>query len=289
MTQEPQDDKELPEVADEPTWYNPEADNEVQPEEEENAGSQGVEASEDEESTEFIAAAPKKRRFSGAGITIAVLLAVLGFTLVVQVKSNSTDAAFASQRESDLVQIMSDLDSAERRLNDDIESLEDARRELQSGASNQAAAQAEARKRADALGILAGTLPATGQGVEISIVAGSEPVNASDLLTVVQLLRIGDAEAIQINGREAQVRIVAGTSFVDADGAVRVDGIRLTGPYTLLAIGEPALLKGAVEFAGGVVTRLTSTGGKLIVEIKDPVEIKATRTTSSLVYAEPVS
>jgi uncharacterized protein YlxW (UPF0749 family) len=233
--------------------------------------------------------AGRARRLTGAGLTIALLLGLLGFTLVVQVKSNSTDAAFASQREGDLLQIMSDLDSAERRLQQDIQALEDAKRDLQSGVAGQTAAQEEAKKRADALGILAGTLEATGPGVEVRIVAGNEPINANDLLSAVQDLRIGDAEAIQINGSEASVRVVASTSFVDADGGIRVDGVRLTGPYTVLAIGQPELLKGALEFAGGVVPRLSRAGGNVIVNMKNPVEIKVIRTISALQYAEPVS
>ncbi|TDC69318.1 hypothetical protein E1193_30630, partial [Micromonospora sp. KC606] len=98
-------------------------------------------------------------RVSSAGVMIAVLLALLGFTLVVQLKTTSTDPTLAATRQEDLVRIYSDLDSREKRLQQDIEALEESQRQLRSGEQGRQAALEEARRRADELGILAGTLP----------------------------------------------------------------------------------------------------------------------------------
>lgn len=231
----------------------------------------------------------KRKRISGAGVVIGVLLALLGFALVVQVKSNTTDNPYASAREGDLLQIMSDLDGAERRLQQDIASLQATKRELASGAAGQEAAQEAAKARADDLGILAGTLQARGPGVEVRIDEVTGTIKAASLLNAVQELRGGGAEAVQIDGTGGSVRVIASTSFVDSDGGIRVDGRRLTGPYTIIAIGDPDTLSDAVLFAGGVVPRVRTDGGNVIVSKRDMVEIKEVRPAPSLEFARPVS
>jgi uncharacterized protein YlxW (UPF0749 family) len=231
----------------------------------------------------------KRKRISGAGLVIGVLLALLGFSLVVQVKSNSTDAAYASAREGDLLQIMSDLDGAESRLEQDIASLEAAKRELASGAAGQEAAQAAAKERADDMGILAGTLPAQGPGVQVVLTETTGTIKAASLLNAVQELRGGGAEAILIDATGGSVRVIASTSFVDDNGGINVDGTRLTGPYTILAIGEPDTLSDAVQFAGGVVPRVKEDGGNVIVNKRDVVDIKQVRPAPDLEYARPAS
>jgi uncharacterized protein YlxW (UPF0749 family) len=230
----------------------------------------------------------RRKRVSGAGVLIGVLLALLGFTLVVQVKSNATDPSYASLREADLLQIMSDLDSTERRLNQEIFSLQQTKRELQSGAAGRDAALAEAKARADELGILAGTLKARGPGITLQFTEETGTIKAGTLLNAVQELRGAGAEALQIDGTGGSVRIIASTSFVDADGGVRVDGRRLTGPYTIRAIGDPAAMRPAVEIHGGVVAGVTRDGGNVIVSQRDVVEINETRPPPELEHALPV-
>ncbi|HET9518836.1 MAG TPA: hypothetical protein VFO77_14040, partial [Actinoplanes sp.] len=110
-------------------------------------------------------AAPAPRRVSSAGVLIWVLIALLGFTLVVQLRSNDTDEGLAGYRQEDLVQFLADLESREQRLADEISTLEESERQLTSGVQGRQVALAEAEKRADELGLLAGTLPARGPGL----------------------------------------------------------------------------------------------------------------------------
>src|SRR2546421_549005 len=97
---------------------------------------------------------------------------------------------------ADLVRILSDLDAREERLRAEIASLEDTQRQLASGAQGREAALDQARRRADALGILAGTLPAQGPGLQIRFTAGGEPVRAATVLDAVEELRGAGAEAM---------------------------------------------------------------------------------------------
>ncbi|MGS2615855.1 DUF881 domain-containing protein [Micromonospora sp. LZ34] len=232
-----------------------------------------------------------RARLSSAGLMIAVLLALLGFTLVVQLKTTSTDPTLAATRQEDLVRILYDLDSRTNRLRQDIESLEESQRQLQSGEQGRQAALEEATRRADELGILAGTLPATGPGLTVRFEWGGKPISASRVLDAVQELRGAGAEAMQISGGDrATVRIIASTYFLDGEnGSLIVDGRRLTGPYTITVIGDPATMRTALNIPGGVVASVAGDGGNVIVEDREAAEVSALHAPTKLEHARPVS
>lgn len=231
------------------------------------------------------------RRWSSAGAMIAVLLALLGFTLVVQLKTTSTDPTLAATREEDLVRISSDLDARERRLRQDIEALEESQRQLSSGAQGRQAALEEATRRADELGILAGTLPAVGPGLVVRFEAppGKE-ISSTRILDAVQELRGAGAEAMQISGSDGTaVRIIASTYFVDAGGGLVVEGRRLSGPYTITVIGDPATMRTALNIPGGVVASVREDGGNVTPEDREAVEVSQLHAPIRLDHARPVS
>lgn len=235
--------------------------------------------------------AAKKKPMSSASVMIAVLLALLGFTLVVQLKTTSTDPSLTATRQEDLVRILSDLEARENRLRQDIAELEESQRQLASGAQGRQAALDEAARRADELGILAGTLPAVGPGLSVRFGGGSKPISASRVLDAVQELRGAGAEAMQISGAGGSpVRIIASTYFLDAEGgALVVDGRRMTGPYTITVIGDPATMRTALNIPGGVAASIRSDGGNVSFEDREAAEVSALHAPIKLEHARPVS
>ncbi|MBB5874049.1 uncharacterized protein YlxW (UPF0749 family) [Allocatelliglobosispora scoriae] len=234
------------------------------------------------------AAATPKRTVAGA--MIGVLVGLLGFALVVQVQNNTTDPTLASARQADLLQILADLESRSQRLQGDIGDLETLKRELTSDAQGTAAALEQARKRADQLGILAGTLPAQGPGLTFTVQAKTEPIRAIDIVDVIQELRNAGAEAMQISGSNgSSVRIIVSTYFADASGSLNVDGQTLTGPYVITAIGDPSTMDKALRIPGGPVALVTSHGGNVIVGEPGTVTVTTLHAPATLEYAEPVS
>ncbi|MGV9979829.1 DUF881 domain-containing protein [Micromonospora wenchangensis] len=231
------------------------------------------------------------RKMSSAAVMIAALLALLGFTLVVQLKTTSTDPTLAATRQEDLVRIFSDLDSREKRLQQDIEGLEDSQRQLRSGEQGRQAALEEATKRADELGILAGTLPARGPGLAVRFEPGGKPIRADRVLDAVQELRGAGAEAMQISGGDrASARIIASTYFLDGAGDVLVvDGRPLTGPYTITVIGDPETMRTALNIPGGVAASVRGDGGNVSVEDREVAEVSALHAPLKLEHARPVS
>ena len=231
----------------------------------------------------------KPKRSPTATATIAVLLLLLGFALVVQLKNRNSDAGLSSARPEDLVRILSDLDAQQTRLRGEINDLDNTKRQLDSGALGQEAALAEAKRRADELGILAGTLPATGPGLQVDFTPGNGPVRAETILDAVEELRGAGAEAMQIGGTSGDpVRIVASTAFVDAPGdRLRVGGAELAAPYRILVIGDPQTMLTALNIPGGVVDSVKQDGGTVSVREMDEVRVTALHATTDLKYAKP--
>ncbi|MEV4346757.1 DUF881 domain-containing protein [Actinoplanes sp. NPDC049596] len=231
--------------------------------------------------------AEPRRKASSAGALIAVLLALFGFTLVVQLRSNNDDEGLATARQEDLVRILSDLEARDARLQSEISALETSQRQLTSGVAGRQAALEEADKRTAELGLLAGTLPGRGPGLVISV----NKVKASAVLNAVQELRGAGGEVMQIAGSGGgTVRIVASSYFVDAEGGgIIADGQRLTGPYTLTVIGVPQTMQTALQIPGGVVASVNSGGGSVTMEQRTMVEVTAVRDATTLRYARPAS
>ncbi|WP_436530526.1 DUF881 domain-containing protein [Actinoplanes sp. HUAS TT8] len=230
---------------------------------------------------------PARKRPAPAGTLIWVLLALLGFTLVVQLRSNDADSGLSTMRQEDLVQILSDLEARDSRLNTDIEGLERTRQQLTSGVEGRQAALEEAGKRSQELGLLAGTIAGRGPGLDIAL----DKVKASDVLNTVQELRGSGGEVMQISGSNGtSVRIVASTYFVDAaGGGIIADGDRLAGPFRLLVIGSPETMRTALQIPGGVVASVKSDGGSVTMDSQAMVEVTAVRKATALQYARPVS
>lgn len=243
-----------------------------------------VEAARDE-------APPARRRLSVAGVVIGLLLGLLGFTLAMQLRSNAADPELASARPEDLVRILSDLEAREERLRREIAELEESQRQLASGARGRQVALEEARRRADELGILAGTLPAQGPGLMVRFVPGAgKPIEAAAILDAVEELRGAGAEAMQIAGVQGgTVRVVASTAFVDAEGGLLVGGRRLAAPYTITVIGDPQTMHTALNIPGGVVESVRQDGGNVIVEEPGSVAVTALHEQGELRHARPVS
>ncbi|MEU4401788.1 DUF881 domain-containing protein [Micromonospora orduensis] len=232
-----------------------------------------------------------RSRLSTAGVMIVALLALLGFTLVVQLKTTSTDPTLGATRQEDLVRILSDLDARESRLQQDIRALEDSQRQLASGEQGRQAALDEATRRADELGILAGTLPAVGPGLTVQFTSGGKPISADQVLDAVQELRGAGAEAMQISGGDrATVRIIASTFFLDGEnGSLVVEGRRLAGPFTITVIGDPATMRTALNIPGGVVASVRGDGGNVTFGEREVAEVSALHAPIKLEHARPVS
>ena len=227
------------------------------------------------------------RRPGRAQLLVAVLLGLLGFSLVLQARS--TSAGLSSLRQSDLVALLDTVTQRSARLDAETQDLQSQRDELRSGTDRTAAAERAARDRVEVLGILAGTVPATGPGVRIRVTDPQRRVNAALLLDAVQELRDAGAEAMQVGDAATQVRVVASTSFTDtADGSgVSVDGHALTPPYTFAVIGDAQTMASALDIPGGVLDTLRQAAARGVVTGAPRIDVTALHPVTAPQYARP--
>jgi uncharacterized protein YlxW (UPF0749 family) len=220
-------------------------------------------------------------------VVAAVLLGMLGFTVAIQL-SDATDVLDRASR-ADLVQILGGLTTRAEQLEAELQRLEQARTDLEAGAGDSEAALAEAQSRLDTFGILAGTLPATGPGVVVTIADPEGSVRGITMLSVVQELRDAGAEAMQVRGSpDRVVRVVASTAFADVpSGGVSVGGVALAPPYTLEVIGDPDTLQTALGIPGGALASITSSGGRVDVRQASRVVVDSLHEATAPTYARP--
>jgi uncharacterized protein YlxW (UPF0749 family) len=218
-------------------------------------------------------------------VIVAGLLAVLGFAAVVQVQSNNEDATYVGARQDELVALINSLSLASQRTENEITELAETRDSLRNDTEARRTVLEQARQLADELGILAGTLPALGPGVQVTVEDPSGAVGTNQLINGIQELRDAGAEAIEINDR---VRVVAQTALRDApNGGVLVDGERVQAPYTIEAIGSADTLTGALDIRRGFNDGIEDVGGEVTIEQVESLEIASVREPAAAEYAEP--
>jgi uncharacterized protein YlxW (UPF0749 family) len=220
-------------------------------------------------------------------ITAGVLLAVVGFASVAQVQANGRDDDYEGMREEDLVQLLNSLASASQRAENDIAQLEQTRASLRSDTDARQAALSQARGRAEVLGILAGTLPAVGPGIVVTVKDPQRNVGIDQVLNGIEELRNAGGEAIEINDA---VRVVAQTELEDGEQGIVVDGTQLAPPYTLEVIGDSHTLATALNIRGGFVQDIEdpTIGGDVTIAETTNVEVATLADLKKPDYAEPV-
>ena len=216
---------------------------------------------------------------------VALLVGVLAFAAVTQARLTGSDDTYAGLREAELVQALNGLQAASRKAERDITDLETTRDQLRNSTQRRTTALDQARQEVATLGVLAGTVPATGPGIRATVTDPKGDLTLNHLLDGVEELRNAGVEAIEINDR---VRVIAQTSFEEDPEGVRVDGVVLKPPYVIDAIGSPDTLAGALQFQDGFTDDVERDGGSVSVKKADRVDVNVTRTPVRPRYAEAV-
>ena len=224
-------------------------------------------------------------RPSRSQAVVAVLLAVLGFAAVTQVRFNEVDNTYGSLREQDLIDVLNGLAGTSQRAEAEIARLQRTRDDLLSDTGSREAALAQAQQEADTLSILAGLVPVTGPGIRVTVTEQTGTVGVQSMVDTLQELRTAGAEAIQVNG---QVRVVADTAVEDVSGGLLVGGQMVTSPYVIDVIGEPhTLASSGIDFPDGPRDLFQDDGASVVVDELASLDIESVVKPSKPEYAEP--
>ncbi|MFD5464329.1 DUF881 domain-containing protein [Kitasatospora sp. NPDC127059] len=226
-------------------------------------------------------------RLSRGQLVVALLLFSLGLGLAIQVRStNDHHNQLRGARQEDLVRILDELDSRQQRLQQEKAELEQSLGKLENSSNQAKEAQEQTRKKMTELGVLAGTVKATGPGIVLTVDDPQGQVKADMLLDTLQELRAAGAEAIQIN----DVRVVVNTYFTDlSGGGVQIDGKKVSQPYRFTVVGNPQDLTPALNIPGGVVRTLESHQARATITQQQKVVVDALVDLKAPQYAKPAS
>ena len=221
-------------------------------------------------------------RASRGQVLAGLLCAALGFALVVQVRQNN-EASLSGLSQADLVRILDETTSRGDALATEVNDLRGERDELMSGSDKRQAALDALRRSAETQGILTGRLPAEGPGVIATLTEPNGQIKPVTMLNMLEELRNAGAEAIDLNGH----RITASSAFAGIPGAVTLDGVVVTAPFTWTAIGDPDTIATALQIPGGALAAVRGNGGEGDLQRRTKLEIRSVRTLPDPQFATP--
>lgn len=212
-------------------------------------------------------------------ITLGIMCFILTVSIFVQVKTikNTNNTISQSLKENELrdevLRWKEKYDVTYAQLTQSGKDLEQIRKQATQNDKTSSAKQNEITQN----NMLLGNYEVQGPGVEITLTDnntgiskdGMEVIDLSqlvvhynDLLEVINALNNADAEAISVNGQ----RIVPTTAITCEGNVIKINGQRVSSPFTIKAIGSPGLLYGSMSMIGGYLYWMENEG--VLVDIK---------------------
>jgi uncharacterized protein YlxW (UPF0749 family) len=215
-------------------------------------------------------------------LAFGLVLFVLGFLVVVQLRSQTQDQGLSQLSVQDLTELVANVTTRNNQLREEIQTLQQQQQAVASAVQRGDSSTSE--MRTDLAHVLAwsGALGVTGAGVQV-IVAGDLPAPAVEQL--INELSNAGAEAISVDG----VRVVPGVVVTGDPGSLTVHGTSLNSPLVLRAVGQPETLAGSLSRAGGLIAQLTSQFPSVTVRVdpQDLVAVPATDRSLAPVLGRP--
>ena len=212
-------------------------------------------------------------------ITLGVMCLILTTAICIQLKTIQNTNTTVSQSlpenalRDEVLRWKERYDITYSELTESTKQLEEIRKQATQNDTTSSAKQEEITQN----NMLLGLVDVQGPGIEITVAdnntgigkdgqeifdLSTQVVHFDDLLTIINSLNNAGAEAISINGQR-----VIQTSYLTCEGnVIKINGQRISSPFTIKAIGSPAILYGSVTMAGGYLYWMENDG--VIVETK---------------------
>ena len=210
-------------------------------------------------------------------ITLGIMCFILTVAICIQLKTieNTTTTISQSLKENGLrdevLRWKERYDNVYEELNQSLKELEEVRKQATQNDTKSSAKQEEIKNN----NMLLGLSEVKGEGLQIVIAdnntgtlknesealdLSSQVVHYDDLIEVINALNNAGAEAISINGQ----RIIQTTAITCEGNVIKINGQKVSSPYTIKAIGSQGLLYGSLTMIGGYLYILDEAG--VIVE-----------------------
>lgn len=215
-------------------------------------------------------------------LMVASVLFLLGFLVVAQLNSQSTDQGLAALSVQDLTELVANVTTRNNELRNEVRKLEQQRASLDQSVQRGDTSALQIRADLNRIEGWSGLAAVTGTGIQVTIV-GSVPGDAIELL--LNELRNAGAEGIAIGN----LRVVASVVATGPAGEVVVGGLLMSSPIVLTAIGQSQTLAGSLTRAGGPIAQLAARypDATITVAALDEVTLPASDRSLAPVLGHP--
>ena len=206
-------------------------------------------------------------------ISIGTIALILTMVLFIQFKTvRETDiTAIETMREAELrtelASWKSKYDEISTKLQDTEEKISNYRNDIENNEKSSQLLEQELIQTEKYLGYT----DLEGEGISVKLDDTEyKQVESSDILSLVNELRLPGAEAISIN----EERVVSTTEIVNVDTRfIIVNGKRIVAPYEIKAIGDKKYLESAISIKGGYVDEIKGKEITINYSIEDNITI----------------
>ena len=228
-------------------------------------------------------------------IPVTIVCIFSGFFLAMQLKvmANNTLANPLSQKNTNLVMIIKDLEKEIESQETQIEKIRNTIDAMQK--KDVTGNLQELQEQLKQSKIIAGLTPVAGKGIIITVDDNTEDfkvnsqsdpnrslVHYEHLLNIVSELKVGAAEAISING----LRLITSSEIRCVGNTILINTTRIAPPFEIRAIGSPKLL--AEISLNGELEILRASNYPVSLQEEDEVIIPAYKGSLQFSYAKTV-
>ena len=193
-------------------------------------------------------------------LSVAIVALILGVLVVAQARGQAGGSGLQDRSAQDLTLLVANLNTRNDQLRTEVADLQRQLATLQSAQSHGVTSAGQVRSDLMRVRTWMGLEAAEGAGIRV-VVRGPVPAAASGAL--VNELRNGGAEAMSVGG----VRLVASTVVSGDVGSLAVEGVALSDPVEIVAVGNAPALTGTLTRAGGIVAQVQATWANVTVEV----------------------
>lgn len=208
-------------------------------------------------------------------VIIGIICVILITVMFAQFKTvEETDiTGIETAREAELQTMLSSwktkYEEIEEKLTDTKSKINEYNEKIQ---SNQEASEL-LDEELEQSNLLVGKTNVQGEGIIITLKDNEEKsIEASDLRTLINELKLAGAEAISINDK----RILNMTELVDVNGVILINEERIVSPYIVKAIGDQTYLSSAISLkTSGFIDSYTIMGKSVEMTKEKNINIMA--------------
>lgn len=232
-------------------------------------------------------------------VVIYIICFLIAFIVTIQVRTVNVSESdiLRLKRENELRDEVNQWKDAYNNSSEKIIELNEKINEYQKVSAESNDDVALIKEELDEAKVIAGLTEVNGKGIvvvlddkkaleDIALDAGFYDSNVFlihdiDIMTIINELVLNGAEAISVNGQ----RITTFTGIRSVGPVIEVNGVKMSAPYEIKAIGNPDILSTNINLRGGKVNELRALKINIDIKKEEQIIVPAYEGTLNIKYS----